>query len=82
MKRKLFICLLVVLLEPAASSTGNVENIKVCFTHMNSIGGYPKEGSYEMIKLVLDQNCTHIVGNLILTGLYRKAGGSDPDLGF
>ncbi|CAH8671503.1 unnamed protein product [Schistosoma rodhaini] len=54
------------------ASTANTESVKVCFTHMNSIGGYPKEGSYEMIKLILDQNCTHIMGNLILTGLYRK----------
>ncbi|TNN10278.1 Tyrosine-protein kinase transforming protein, partial [Schistosoma japonicum] len=60
----------------------NMGNLKVCFTHMNSIGGYPKEGSYEVVKLILDRNCTHIIGNLILTGINRKADGSDPDLGF
>ncbi|CAH8870213.1 unnamed protein product [Trichobilharzia szidati] len=78
----LTILLVFVFSETVVSVIGEVENVKACFTHMNSIGGYPKEGSYEVIKLILDQNCTHIVGNLILTGLYRKADGSDPDLSF
>ncbi|CAH8667365.1 unnamed protein product [Schistosoma haematobium] len=77
-----FIYLVGLSLRLLGAATANVESVKVCFTHMNSIGGYPKEGSYEMVKLILDQNCTHIIGNLILTGLYRKADGSDPDLSF
>ncbi|VDD80058.1 unnamed protein product [Mesocestoides corti] len=39
---------------------------------MNEISGFPIEGTYEYLKRLINFNCTHIVGNLVIFGLHQN----------
>uniref|UniRef100_A0A5K3EKH8 receptor protein-tyrosine kinase n=1 Tax=Mesocestoides corti TaxID=53468 RepID=A0A5K3EKH8_MESCO len=78
-------CLLVILwmlLPISATLVTNVGEYKVCVSQMNEISGFPIEGTYEYLKRLINFNCTHIVGNLVIFGLHQNLNGSDPDLSF
>ncbi|KER32012.1 hypothetical protein T265_12870, partial [Opisthorchis viverrini] len=54
----------------------------VCRSGLQNIGGFPPNGSLDILRRLFGNNCTHVIGNVVISDLATGENGVDPDLSF